>query len=153
MVDLCPVSKRWSENQTKKACVWSKMSGIRMVRQVMWLPFEYPDTHTVWYSYESSIHVFGIHMVTVQLVTKIVSKCWWCVQASASGSTLLKPAASEGRSQNKMDSKFLHVKKPSPFCPSSLRPDNTLPLLLTHLLTFTHSLLLLPPKWRHRQLC
>ena len=31
----------WSENWTEKACLWSKMSGVRIVRQVMWLPFEY----------------------------------------------------------------------------------------------------------------
>ena len=36
MVDLCPVVN-WSENLTEKACLWSKMSGIQMFRQVLWL--------------------------------------------------------------------------------------------------------------------
>ena len=35
MVDLCPDVKWWSENLTEKACLWSKMYGIRMVHEVM----------------------------------------------------------------------------------------------------------------------
>ena len=53
------------ENPTEKACLWSKMYGIQMVRQVTWLYIWIPDTLTVWYSDESGIHVLGIQMVTV----------------------------------------------------------------------------------------
>ena len=39
MVDLCPVVKWYGGLKTglKKACFWSKISGIWMVLQVMWL--------------------------------------------------------------------------------------------------------------------
>ena len=42
----------------KKACLWSKMSCIWMVRQVKCFTIWIPDTHTVWYSDESGIQVF-----------------------------------------------------------------------------------------------
>ena len=52
------------------ACLWSKMSGIQMVRQVTWLnhlntgqPY-CPVFRWIRYSDESSIQVFGIQMVT-----------------------------------------------------------------------------------------
>ena len=36
-VSCSQIVERWSENRTEKACKWSKMSGIWMVHQVMWL--------------------------------------------------------------------------------------------------------------------
>ena len=48
----------------KKACLWSKMSGLQMVRQVRDFTIGILDTHIVWYSDDSCILVFGIQMVT-----------------------------------------------------------------------------------------
>ena len=41
MAGLCLVFEWWSETELIKAYLWSKMSGIPMVCQVTWLPFEY----------------------------------------------------------------------------------------------------------------
>ena len=45
------------KTKLQRACLWSKMSSIGMVCQIMWLYNRIPDTHTIWYS--------GIHMVTI----------------------------------------------------------------------------------------
>ena len=50
-------------NQAEKVCLWSKMSGIWMVHQFRDFTIWIPDTHTVWYSGESCIQVFGNQMV------------------------------------------------------------------------------------------
>ena len=75
MVDLCLVVKWWSVKWTEEASLWSKMSGIQMVRQVTTLPFEY-QTPTL-----SGIQVFGVQMVTVCYLFGLKenqwrSECW-----------------------------------------------------------------------------
>ena len=51
MVDLNPVFKWGPANQTEKAFLWSKMSGIWMVRQVTWLHhLNTKHPHTIQYS-------------------------------------------------------------------------------------------------------